>query len=274
MNFDLHTHTTHSDGKQSVFEMCESAIARGMHGIAITDHANVHTYDQRNLGERMPRCYDDVKIAKEKYGDQLKVLMGVEVGEYAFAPDKGALTLTLVPYDVVLCSVHFVPTARWDVLYSRIDFSDPSISDEEVADYMHKYFETLAQNSAAYDYDVLAHITCPARYITGRHHRPTDVMKSKDLLEAILKNVIAKDASLEYNTCGVCCESFGHYNAQNEEVFKMYKALGGKKVTLGSDAHAIGGIGRGFEEAKAFLRSCGFENYCYYENRIPHYLPL
>ncbi len=274
MNFDLHTHTVNSDGKQTVFDMCDSAIAHGVDGIAITDHADINFFEERRVEERISQCAKEVAAAKEIYRDRLRVFMGVELGEYACDPAKGAHTLTLAPYDVVLCSVHFVPTARWDVAYSRINFSDPAISDEEVAAYMHGYFQALAENSAAFDYDVLAHITCPARYITGRHHRATDVMKSKDLVETILKNMIAKDAALEFNACGWCCESFGYYNAQNEEVFKMYKEMGGKKVTIGSDAHTVTGVGRGIDKAKEFLRSYGFENYCYYENREPRFLPL
>ena len=36
---ELHTHTTWSDGKLSIKEMAETAIARGLRVLAITDHS-------------------------------------------------------------------------------------------------------------------------------------------------------------------------------------------------------------------------------------------
>ena len=37
--FDLHVHTTWSDGKNTPEEMIKAAIARGMEGIGISDHS-------------------------------------------------------------------------------------------------------------------------------------------------------------------------------------------------------------------------------------------
>jgi histidinol-phosphatase (PHP family) len=69
--------------------------------------------------------------------------------------------------------------------------------------------------------------------------------------------------------CGRCCESFSYYDAQNEEILKLYYSLGGRKVTLGSDAHTVGGIGRGIAEATKQLAAMGFDGYYYYRNRKP-----
>ena len=52
------------------------------------------------------------------------------------------------------------------------------------------------------------------------------------------------------------------------------KRLGGRLVTLGSDAHSHENIGRGFDKFSATLKDCGFTHYHYYKNRQPQAVAL
>ncbi|MFZ4772861.1 MAG: PHP domain-containing protein [Chlamydiia bacterium] len=47
MFYDLHTHTTASDGKLSPFELIDEAVQRGLPGISITDHDTVDAYTDK-----------------------------------------------------------------------------------------------------------------------------------------------------------------------------------------------------------------------------------
>ena len=47
------------------------------------------------------------------------------------------------------------------------------------------------------------------------------------------------------------------------------RKLGGRLVTIGTDAHVTKNIASGFNEAKAMLKKIGFEKYHYYKNRNP-----
>ena len=249
--------------------MCHRAIELGLRGIAITDHADTDTFEQKNTLMRIASAATDIGDAKNRYRDQLNLLCGVELGGYAHCPEKADRLLSLGGFDVVICSVHYVPTAPFPTAYSRINWSDPAITDADVYDYMKAYFGTVAENAEIADCDVLGHISCPARYITGRHHRPTDVMLYKDTVTRILKTLIDRDIALELNTCGANAEGFNYYDAQNEEILTLYHSLGGRKVTLGSDAHYAVSIARGFDDAKKLLTKLGFTYYYYYEGRRP-----
>lgn len=44
--FDLHIHTTYSDGELSIEEVVEKAKEKGLDGIAITDHDNITSWDK------------------------------------------------------------------------------------------------------------------------------------------------------------------------------------------------------------------------------------
>ena len=46
MKFDLHVHTNHSDGRLSPSKMVDLAVAKGLSGIAITDHDTITGIDE------------------------------------------------------------------------------------------------------------------------------------------------------------------------------------------------------------------------------------
>lgn len=262
--YDLHMHSLNSDGKFSVDDMCRAAIEAGVSGIAITDHADMNFYESRNTPQRIRTSVEDIRRAKKVYHGLLDVLCGVELGEYLYAPEKAREILTLADYDVVLCSVHLVPAARWPMPYNRIPF-DTDGTDEELADYLEKYFDLLCDTVDGFDFDVLAHITCPVRYMTHKYHRKSDVMPCAERIGEILQKIIDRDIALEFNTGGY---------QQHEDIFTMYSRMGGKLITLGSDAHTTAGIARNFEETAQLLRRLGFRHYYYYKNRTPYEVEL
>ena len=66
--YGLHNHTLYShDGFSSVFETCESAIKKGMKGIAFTDHVDLILFEERKVYDNALGLIKDVAIAKEKY---------------------------------------------------------------------------------------------------------------------------------------------------------------------------------------------------------------
>jgi DNA polymerase (family 10) len=102
---DLHMHTDATDGRDTIRQMAEAAMARGLKYIAITDHS-------KNLA--MTNGLDDARalahvkrireVDKEMKG-AIRVLAGIEVDILA----DGSLDLadaTLAEMDVVVASVH------------------------------------------------------------------------------------------------------------------------------------------------------------------------
>ncbi len=272
MVYDMHCHSTNSDGRQSVDEMCRTAIENGVTGFAVTDHADMNFYESRDTYNRICKSLADVAQARKTYGDRIKLLRGVELGEYLYAPENAQKILGLNDYDVILGSVHLVPKARFDRPYNRIPFSEDG-TDEEIREYLKLYFDLLSETVDAFDFDVLAHLTCPIRYITGIHQRSADAFGFEEKIHEILEKIIKRNIALEYNTGGLNAKC-NFCNVQNEELFTLYKSMGGKLVTIGSDAHVATAIGKTFETATAHLKTLGFDAVCYYENRTPQIIEI
>lgn len=103
INFDLHTHTTYSHGKGSIFDNAVAAKEKGLSGIAITDHGFSHPafgMKRRLLDKMKNECIE----ASEKYG--VKVLLGIESN---LRGEKGTIDVKPKDYeklDVILAGVH------------------------------------------------------------------------------------------------------------------------------------------------------------------------
>ncbi|MGB6691396.1 MAG: helix-hairpin-helix domain-containing protein, partial [Terracidiphilus sp.] len=102
---DVHMHTTATDGRNSIREMAEAALARGLEYIAITDHsknlAMTNGLDEKRALEHLER----IREVDRKMEGRIRVFTGIEVDILA----DGALDLddeVLARMDVVVASVH------------------------------------------------------------------------------------------------------------------------------------------------------------------------
>jgi DNA polymerase (family 10) len=102
---DVHMHTTASDGRNSIREMADAAIAAGLGYIAITEHtkalAMTGGLDEKRALEHIGR----IREADMEMEGRLRIFSGIEVDILA----DGALDLddeVLAQMDVVIASVH------------------------------------------------------------------------------------------------------------------------------------------------------------------------
>lgn len=270
--FDSHIHTSNSpDGGQTVDEVCLKAIAAGVSGVTITDHAHLTHMEEYNVLERIRASIADVRTAQEVYGDKLQIFCGVELGEQHHAPENAAHILALTDFDAVLGSIHWVEGCPWDKPYSKIVF-DSAITDRQIRDFLALYYRDLAQLAQTGQMDILAHLTCPLRYMNERYKRGIDPMDHRDAIAGILETIIRRDIALEVNTPVTDVYS----TIPEPSVLALYRDLGGKLLTLGSDAHRGQGknVGIFFPEVKSILTSLGFTRYHYYKHHIPHPVKL
>jgi DNA polymerase (family 10) len=75
---DLHCHTTTSDGRNSLREMAEAALARGYEYLAITDHSASHGFGNDVQPDELRRQIERVRAANEEL-EGIELLAGSEV---------------------------------------------------------------------------------------------------------------------------------------------------------------------------------------------------
>ena len=103
---DLHSHTTLSDGKNTLEEMAEAARAKGYAYFAVTDHSASHGFGDHVTPERLEQRIEEIAELNEAIGSsRFRVLAGTETN---ILPD-GTLDYEdalLERLDWVVASVH------------------------------------------------------------------------------------------------------------------------------------------------------------------------
>ena len=101
---DLHCHTTLSDGRQTLEQMAEAALARGLEYLAVTDHSASHGFGDHVTPEALEARIEEVHALNATL-DGLELLAGTEVNILT----DGSLDYEdelLARLDWVIASVH------------------------------------------------------------------------------------------------------------------------------------------------------------------------
>jgi DNA polymerase (family 10) len=102
---DLHMHTNETDGKNTIREMADAALARGYGYIAITDHSKNLAMTNGLDDARALLHIERIRAVDREIEGRIRVFPGIEVDILA----DGALDLSdnvLAQMDVVVASVH------------------------------------------------------------------------------------------------------------------------------------------------------------------------
>lgn len=269
MNFknlsDSHLHTNCSfDGENSVEEMCSKAIKRGLYAVTITDHCECPMIDQVNceygdFNKLIPESLNLIEKAQDKFTGKLIIFKGIELGEPLHNLNNTKKALQFGEYDFILASVHN--------LQDREDFYFMEYQKDSVPQILHSYFKEVLDTARWNDFDSLAHLTYPLRYIVGRSKIPVDLSEYTYEIDSILNVLIKNNKALEINVSGLRSEI--GVTMPDLNVIKRYKQLGGRYITLGSDAHKTSDLAKGLEEGAKLILNAGFTEYTIYKNHKP-----
>lgn len=263
--FNSHIHTDFSpDCSCSMEEMCEAAIKKGLMGISVTDHCDMHTFISHNPYLTSLKSNTESKKMAEKYAGRLCVLSGIELGDAFFRYENAKRILARLELDSILLSIHAVMINGIERFLSHVDFS--LFSEKELDGIVRNYFDRLLVSAEETDFDICAHLTLPFRYINGVYKRNLPVQNYSEEIKKVLSVLVERKKALELNTSELDRQLFDFMPSESivEEFFNM----GGRLVTIGTDAHTPKALDKGFFEAKKLLIKIGFPYYVYYKDRL------
>jgi histidinol-phosphatase (PHP family) len=249
---DAHVHTDLShDSAVPIDDYARLALERGIPEIAITDHVDFArsapgfgetTFEQR---ERV------VRDAADRWADQgLAIRFGVEItwdSEYA-ADIRDHLARHA--YDFVIGSVHIYRGSPYAA--DRVaGWVDGRSIDEVVA----PYFDEVAAGARTGLFDAMVHIDFVKRFLVP-HVTTADLATAPELYEPILAALVESGTALEINTSGLRSPAEETY--PSPAIVARFHALGGRAVTVGSDAHTTDSFAWALADGYASAAEAGF----------------
>lgn len=268
---DCHNHSNCSfDGHSAMEELCEKAVELGLVYYGVSDHCECQEYEaspghETGYRQVVRKAWDQMTACREKF-PSLRLLRGIELGQPMQDLSAAEDALQGRDYDFVIGSLHNV--AREKDFY-HMNWGDASPERWEAL--FSRYFQEILDMIRWGKFHTLAHITYPLRYLSAPGQTPT-FDRHQEELDAVLRALIQKDIALEMNTSRLGKKNAPHL--PDPEVFRRYRELGGKLVTLGSDAHRAEDLAQGIELGMDLLKEAGFTEFAVFEKRKPVLLPL
>ena len=261
---DTHTHSQISfDSTAPLPDMARAAIDAGLSELCITDHCDLLDADG-NLDDRFdwPGSKAQFYETLPQVEGQLKLRLGIELGSLSYRPDLARRILAEggSEVDFVLGSVHNWIGMRdnHDLYYTN--YTDPALCRAAMENALESTWDMVANYPDCYD--SLAHIIYPLRYMR-RDGQNLTLDSFQEQTRQIFAKIAATDHALEVNTWR------GIDVAPWLPILRWFKECGGKYVTLGSDAHDPGNVGKGIREVAELVKAAGFDHTTTYEKRRP-----
>lgn len=262
---DCHVHTSVShDGISKYEDYINIAKQKGVDEITFTEHWDDYTGLETNLKTLDVLQYKN-EYLKYKNDEILKTNFGIEIGLQPDIIEKVKMLVNDNPFDFIIGSSHI--TCKKDMAMDRSFFEGLSRKEAYL-----KYFREVLENIKLYDeFDVYGHIDYVVRY-GGYAENKIDYIEFSDILDEILQSLIKKDKGIEINTSGI---RYGLGNPHpNIDIVKRYKELGGKIITMGSDAHRTDDLAKNFDIAFDILEDAGFSEIAIYHSRKPDFVKI
>lgn len=253
MLFDSHVHTEFSvDGKAELKEYLRAAKEQKI-GITITDHIdyiNPRNYDSQ------PSLFDCKKLFDSFLPLRCDTFrIGVELGIEPCVAEKNCNLVKSQPWDYVLGSLHIVGGAPYaELVYSWNDI--PKVYSQ----YFAEYAEALRLHECV---DAVAHIDGICRY---NNHPDNNLTRGNcgDGVYELLELMARRELALEINT-----ERFDVAGATDSllMIARLFRELGGRYFTTGSDAHRVVRLGYKLRQAYDLGDSAGLRAVTFCERK-------
>jgi len=243
MRIDLHNHTTrcnHAEG--TIDEYIQRAIELNIDVYGFSEHAPMDFDEHYRLKfDEMDAYVSDIQHAKEKYKNDIDILLGYEVDWLQGHMDERVLDAEV---DYLIGSVHFID--KWG-------FDNPEFiggwKEKNVDEIWQAYFEATEAMAKSGKFDIVGHLDLIKvfKFMPKKEIR----LLAKNALKAIKKSNMV----LEINSAGLRKPIGELYpsKALLEEAYAL-----DIPITFSSDAHAVEHIGAGYDLAVSMAHDVGY----------------
>lgn len=249
MLYNYHSHTKrcgHAFGEDEEYVL--SAIKMGLKVFGFSDHVmvpNIQEPKVRGDYSQINDYFSSVKYLKEKYKDQIEILLGFEA-EYSLCVEEYYRDLLNGKVDFLILGQHNYYENNQAINYFTKDAPIGRVR---------KYVDDVI---AGIDSGLFKYLCHPDLFMYSQNEWNEELEKEG---RRLLKHCEEKNFPVELNICGMRRPTFDgeHYSYPNKDFYSLIKDYK-LQIVLGIDAHDPSHYNNeDVEKALKFAEECGFE---------------
>lgn len=256
---DQHVHTEFSpDSNQKIVGLIRRAKELNLNRLVFTDHFEK---DPTDFTEEEIIDYDVFTVhlnnLRRQY-PELELRLGTELSYQPHIAEYLSMIVNKYPFDIVIASLH---EGERKSFYQGHFFE--GLTQEEAYE---KYFKLLIDMVDEFDdFDVVGHIDYIMRY-GDKEINDLNYYKHQNVIDELLIKIINKGKGIEVNTSGMTKYNLGYLHPQKDILIRYFE-LGGRVITIGSDAHDVKYFYGYIDETIEVLKEIGFTYISEFINR-------
>jgi len=259
---DYHIHTIFSCDSLLEPEMvCNRAVELGFDEIAFTEHLDFDPQDEGYGHYDYESITEKIVELTDLFQGRLIIKKGVEVTYQREREDKIRGFLNDKDYDFVIGSIHLIG----DVDVSQDEGTKEFFRSMDRREAYLSYFKVTKNLVNSSIFDCIGHFEMIRRYAL-KYTEDYSYDEFGEQVDEILESIVRQGATLEVNTSGIRHEPGETYPRM--EIVKRFLNLGGKYLTIGSDAHLPEHIGYKIPETMELLESMGVNGLTRFNKRV------
>ena len=251
---DAHLHTNLSPDSDVVIDRyAEAAVERGVAELAITDHVDFEpgapAYGYATFADR-ERI---VREAAERWAPHgVAIRFGAELTYDRSWEADIRDHLARHRYDFTIGSVHDRVVSPYSP--GRVQ---GWVAGRSIRDVVAPSFDEVEGAARSGLFDALGHLDVVKRYLHP-YRRAEELAAAPELYEPILRALVESGTALEVNTSGLRHAVGETYPPA--PIVNWFRQMGGRAVSVGSDAHRIDHFGWALGDGYDIARAAGFES--------------
>ena len=257
--YDQHVHSHYSfDSEQTIKEYLDKAVRLGLDYFVLTDHFDLNYLDKgKDISFDIDAEQEELDTLQKQYSN-IKILKGIEIGYKPSEVDRINSTIKKYGFDLINFSLHESDGIDY---YFKEEFLKRGIRDT-----LNLYFQReLEAIENFHNYDVFCHLDYGFKtaYLADNS---SSIKDYEDIITKIMKALIKDDKTLEINIKVQSVLPIEH----TQYLLRLYKKLGGKYLTLSTDAHDVSKFYEGYDKYLKLIKDEGFAHLSYFINRQRH----
>ena len=250
-----HVHSLYCDGRSSMEEMVQSAIAKGFVSMGFSSHAKQDFDPHDCMAEDMEAAYiTEVLSLQAKYKDRIRLWLGIERDYFSTADGN--------QFDYVIGSVHYIDR---DGHIIAVDGSAAKLTEDIRVHYAGNgaafavdYYRLLGAYISKYRPAIIGHFD-----LVMKNNRLHELFNPGDLsvlqaAHSALADCFSGCSLMEVNT-GAIARSGAKAPYPSIDLLRHWREMGGL-VILSSDCHYAPQIAAGYTQGLRLIRDAGYSD--------------
>lgn len=265
----LHSHSLFDDGKSTMEEMVQGALAQGLSALGFSGHSPMPTpQDWTVQMEDLPRYRQEALRLKAAYRDKIPLYYGLEFDLVSQIPLDG--------YEYIIGSVHHIPVdGSWVSVDDAVEVTRHNVQDLFHGDsdaYSAAYYRQLLRVADDPRLDIVGHFDQLTKFNEIAPLVNTDTLAYHKAASEAMDALIAAGKIFEINTGAI---SRGYRTTPYPALWLLQQLQRrGARITITADAHSADAVACGYRDALARAEFVGFRELWFFNGQAFYPVPL